>query len=243
MAQGFQTFQMGQGDQKFGTSKNRRWKGEAGQMYRFSLIWFDGIEEGAPDFGTPEAPKAPNFIGAPISYIPGVGYVVNNSPEITKLAGGDAPRTRIATVIAVWPLKRDGSPDGNRIQAGDASVQTFIMSGDRYEALTQINREFPFAQHDLPVKCEDTQYQKLTFSPCKENLWRRFIDGGDKAKPVVDPIMNEAAQLVANIQAELGRVMTPEQIKAKLGGGDSPTGPVSTPVTEDIDRLVDDLLG
>ena len=196
-------------------------------------------------------PNNPNFVGAPISYIPGVGFVVNNGPEITKLAGGEPPKTKVATVIAAWPLKKDGSPDGGRIQSGDVEIATFVFSGEKYKTLVQNNREFPFASHDLTVKCDDAQYQKLTFSPCRESLLRKFVEGGEKAKPIIDPILQEAARLVANVQNDLGRIMTVEQIRAKLVGGPAnggggggnigASGPVAG-VTGDIDGLVDDLL-
>jgi len=244
----FQMFTMGEGDEGIGNGKSKRWKGETGHTYRFSMMWFPGLETGTVDLGTPEAPKSPGFIGAPISYIAGVGFVVNNGPEITKLAGGEPPKTKVATIIAVWPLKKDGSPDGGRIQSGDVEIASWVFSGDKYKTLVQVNREFPFALHDLTVKCDDAQYQKLTFSPCRESLLRKFLEGGDKGKSVIDSILPEASRLVANIQGELGRVMTAEQIRQKLVGGATgqpgnmaANGPVAS-VTGDIDGLVDDLL-
>jgi len=246
---GFIQFTMGEGDGGIGGEKSKRWKGETNHTYRFSFLWFPGLESGQVNLDTPNGPASPSFVGAPISYIPGVGFVVNNGPEITKLAGGEPPKTRVATVIAVWPLKKDGSPDGARIQAGDVEVAAFVFSGDKYKTLVQINREFPFALHDITVKCDDAQYQKLTFSPCRENLFRKFIEMGDKAKPFIDPIITAGQSICNNIQNELGRVMTAEQIRAKLIGGPSAgvsgnaaaVGPVVA-VTGDIDNLVDDLL-
>ena len=246
----YQTFTMGEGDEKIGGSKSKRWKGETGRTYRFSLLWFPGLDAGKIDLGTAEAPTNPNFVGAPISYIPGCGFVVNNGPEITKMAGGEPPKTKVATIIAVWPLKRDGSPDGNAIQGGDVDVAPWVFDGDKYTTLKQINREFPFAAHDLTVKCDDAQYQKLTFSPCKESLLRKFLDSGDKAKGIVDPILETAQRIIGSIQNDLGRVMTVEQIRSKLAGGTGTAtnvgnvvaaGPVAQ-ASGDIDNLVDDLL-
>lgn len=248
---GFQSFSMGSGDEGvLGGGKSKRWKGETGHTYRFSLLWFPGLEEGKLQIGTADEPAAPKFIGAPISYIPGVGFVVNNGPEITKMAGGEPPKTKVATVIAVWPLKKDGSPDGGRIQSGDTEIASFVFSGEKYNTLKGINREFPFALHDLTVKCEDAQYQKLTFTPCRESLLQKFISKGDSFKEVLDSVLAEGAAVASNIQNDLGRVMTVEQIRAKLmgnTGGPATTvagagaGPVSV-TTETIDNLVDDLL-
>jgi len=242
--QGFQQFTMGSGDENIGGGKTRRWKGETGHTYRFSFLWYEGSEDKNPNLGTAEEPKAPNFVGAPISYIPGVGFIVNNGPEITKLAGGEPPKTKVGTIVAVWPIKADGKPDTNRISSGDVEVAAFVFSGDKYKTLVQINREFPFALHDITVKCDDAQYQKLIFQPCKENLLRKFLDGGDKGKALMDPILSAVAQIIPNIQGELGRVMTVEQIRAKLVGGSvgsAVSGPVAN-VTGDLDGLVADLL-
>jgi hypothetical protein len=247
---GFSQFTMGENDQAIGGGKSKRWKGETGRNYRFSILWFPNLETGTVDLGTPEKPNNPLFVGAPISYIPGVGFVVNNGPEITKLAGGEPPGTKVATIIAVWPLKKDGSPDGASIQAGNTDVASWVFGGKKYQTLVQINREFPLALHDLTVKCDDAQYQKLTFSPCRESLLHKFLDLGEKAKAWMDPLMAEASHLVPNIQGELGRVMTVEQIRAKLVGGPAATGeghfgaaagPVSG-ITGDLDNLVDNLL-
>lgn len=245
---GYVQFTMGEGDSVISGGKSKRWKGETNHIYRFSFLWFPGLEGGAPDLGTTEAPKKPIFVGAPISYIPGVGFVVNNGPEITKLAGGEPPKTRVATVIVVWPLKKDGTPDGGQIQSGGAEVAAFVVSGDKYQTLVQINNEFPFALHDVTVKCDDAQYQKLTFSPCRESLLRKFLEMGDKTKSFMDPIIAAGQSICGTIQNELGRVMTAEQIRAKLIGGAAvgiPNTPAAGPVasvTEDIDNLVDDLL-
>ena len=244
----FQQFSMGNGDEGIAEGgKSKRWKGETGHTYRFSLLWFPGLEEGKLELGTETAPTAPKFIGAPINYIPGVGFVVNNGPEITKLANNEPPKTKVATVIVSWPLKKDGSPDGGRIQSGDSEIASFVISGDKYKTLVGTNREFPFAWHDLTVKCDDAQYQKLTFTPCRESLLQKFMGKGDAFKDVLANIFAEGAAVAANIQNDLGRVMTVEQIRAKLtGASTTPTGgaagsPVAS-TTEIIDNLVDDLL-
>jgi len=248
---GFQHFSMGEGDEGVGDGKSKRWKGETGRSYRFSFLWFQGLENGVLDYGTAEKPTNPNFIGAPISYIPGAGFVVNNGPEITKLAGGDAPKTKVATIVAVWPLKKDGSIDVEGIYAGNAEVNAFVFSGEKYKTLVLNNREFPFADHDLTVKCEDAQYQKLAFTPCKESLFRKLLAGGEKGQAVTAPIIAEAQNLMKNIQNELGRVMTVEQIRAKLTGTGAPAtggignlgaaaGPAVT--TANVDSLVNGLL-
>ncbi len=240
---GFQTFSFGKNDEHIG-NKGKRVKFEQGNIYRASFIWWPGLEDGKPDFDA----DAPQFVGAPIHYIAGVGYVVNQGPEYTKIAGGPA-KTRIATVLVLWPCSKAGDLDKTRLMAGEAEVLPWVISGDKYKNLQQVHKEFPFGQHDITVKCDDTQFQKLTFSPCKDSLLRKLMES-DKAEEIVAKMLATAQGIVPSIQDEVGREMTIEQIKDKLAGGTgAPTGGAGAAsaasgasATGDIDGLVDDLL-
>jgi len=237
---GFQEFSFGQNDAHIG-NKGKRAKFEQGNTARISFIWWDGLDVGKPDFSAP----APKFIGAPIHYIPTVGYVVNKGPEYTKIAGSP-PKTRIATLIIVWPTDKHGEVNKTRLMEGEAEVLPWVISGDKYKSLQQIHKEFPFGEHDITAKCDDTQFQKLTFSPCKESLLRKLMES-DKAGPLVAKMIEAAQALSATIQDEVGREMTIEQVKDKLAGGTGVSAGVSggssPAVAEgDIDNLVDDLL-
>jgi len=240
---GFQTFSFGQNDEHIG-NKGKRVKFEQGNIYRASFIWWTGLEDGKPDFDG----DAPQFVGAPIHYIPTVGYVVNQGPEYTKIAGSPA-KTRIATVLVLWPTNKAGDVDKTKLMAGEAEVLPWVISGDKYKNLQQVHKEFPFGQHDITVKCDDTQFQKLTFSPCKESLLRKLMES-DKAGEIVGKMIAAAQAIVPTIQDEVGREMTIAQIKDKLAGGTGAPvagggGSSSTPnaaTTGDIDDLVGDLL-
>ena len=183
--------------------------------------------------------KLPIFTGAPTIFLPGLGYIVAKGPEFTKLSA-DPPRTRIGTVVAVWPTDKAGILDKARIQ--DVDVQVWVFSGDKYKSLQQINTEFPFGQHDITVMCTDPQYQKLTFTPCRESLFRS-LQTNPKAKSIIDKLLAEAQQVAANIQNEIGRELTVQQIRDKLaGGGDNPMAAAEVVVTGEVDGIVDSIL-
>ena len=242
--QGFKEFSFGHGDEHVGV-KSKRWKGEQGNTYRFSFINFPGVEKGKPDLDQ----EGPKFIGAYTHYIPGAGYIVNKGAEYTKLAG-EPPRSRIATVIVVWPTDRQGNINKARVAEGEIDVRAWVFSDDKYKTLNQINKEFPFGHHDVTANVSDTQYQKMTISPCKESLLRALM-ANPKATDIIARVLSEAQDIAANLNSEVGVEMTIEQIRAKMtgaagaaGGPAKPaTGASSVPaVTGDVDGLLDNIL-
>lgn len=239
---GYSTFSFGEGDGHVG-QKSKAWKAEAGTTSRISFAWWPGLDSGAPNLDSP----APSFCGADTNYILNVGYVVNKGPEYTKLAG-DPPRQRIATVIVVWPTDKQGNVNKARLTAGEAEVHPWVISADKYRSLQQVHKEFPFGEHDLTAACTDAQYQKLTFSPCRESLLRTLMRGAG-TKSLADQLFADAAKIAASIQDHVGREMTIADIRQKLAGGGSAgagagaaTAAGNAAATNDIDGLVGDLL-
>jgi hypothetical protein len=235
---GFQSFSFGRDDDNVGGPK-KRFKGQEGRQYRVSFPWWKGIDAGTPNL---EA-DGPEFVGAPRNYIKGVGYVLNKGPEYTNLAGGEAPRMAIATIIVVWPMNSKGKLDTAAVKAGDFDVCPWVFSQDKYRAIEPIHREFHLGEHDLNINCTDTQYQKMTFSPCKDSIMAKLADKGGK---VWEAIVTQTAEIAATIRNDIGREMTLDQIREKLAGGDGGGGAVAAPAAaaavEDIDNLVDNLL-
>jgi hypothetical protein len=240
----FKIFTFGDGDDHIG-QKSKPWKGEGGNSYRFSFIWYDGLDKGTPDL----TQAAPRFTGAPCNYLQGVGYFVNAGPEYTKIAG-QPPRNRVATIIVVWPTDKSGDIDKTRLGKGDIEVQAWVFSDEVFKNLKKINKEFPFSAHDLSVTCTETQFQKLTYTPCKDSMLATFM-AKPVAKPIVDKVMMKAQDVLANINSYIGREMTVQQIREKLAGGGAPgRGPApsaaalasSTVEAVDLDGLVDGLL-
>ena len=248
MSNAFQTFSFGENDSNIG-SKSKPFKAEAGRTYRMSFIWWKGLESGKLDMTTPDKegnPPAPLFTGAPTNFIPNVGFIVNKGAEYTKLAGGEAPRTRVASIVVIWPTDKDGVPDKSRLSSGGAEVLPWVFSGDKYKQLQRIHNEFPFGQHDFKVTCSDAKYQKMDFAPCKESLLRTF-SGSEKGQAIVAELIAKAQVFAGSINDQVGRDMTIQQIREKLagagaGGAGGASSPVDAVVTGEIDNIVDDLL-
>jgi len=244
MSSGFQEFGYGEGDDKVG-AKSKRFKAKEGEKYRVSFVWWPGIEDGKPNLDAP----TPKFIGCKRLYLAGVGYFIDKGPEFAKIAG-QASKMQVATLICVWPTDSKGNLDKGRFQSGDFTVMPWIISTDKYRNIEQNHKEFPLGQHDLSLTCTDTQYQKITISPCRENLFRKLFEKDpSKAAPIIDA----AKEGIAAIHGELAQDLTIEQIKEKLGrqaGGGSPNGGgggggggVAASDSKQFDNMLDDILG
>lgn len=235
----FQHFSFDENDSNIG-NKSKPFKAEAGRSYRISFINWKGLDSGKPDLDAP----APLFVGAQTHFIANVGYVVNKGAEYTKLAGGEA-RTRVASLIVVWPTDKEGSPDKAAIARGDNQVLPWVFGGDKYKVLHNIHKEFPFGSHDIKATCSDATFQKMTFSPCKDSLLRSLLNN-PKAETIVGDLITKAQNLLDSLNDQVGREMTIQQIRDKLAGGGGQGGGASSPldsvVTGEIDGIVDDLL-
>lgn len=238
-------FSFGQGDGHIG-AKSKAWKAEGGNTYRMSFVWWPLDDEGQPNMGAPGAGAAPLFSGGPTNFIQGVGYILNQGAEFTKLAG-EPPRQRIVTVIVIWPTDKRGNLDKTRLANGEFEVKPWAISSEKYKTLDQLHHEFALSEHDITAKCEEggTQFQKLIFTPCKENLYRQFL-ASPKGATVVQQIKDEVASIVSGIQEFVGRKMTIQQIREKLNPGSGvpvirDMGDSASP-SGDIENLVGGLL-
>lgn len=240
---GFMEFGFGENDGNV-TKDKKRFKMEANTTARISIAWWP-IKDGKLDLDAP----TPRFIGAPRHYMKGVGFFINKGPEYTKIAG-EPPKVRVATIIVKWPMSA-GKLDKAAIAAGQFEMLTWIFDEGKYEQLKPIHDEWNMGQCDLLIKCpsDGAQFQKMSFSPCKESLLRKIMES-DGMKGFADQIVGEVTNIAASIKDSIGREMTLDQIREKIaagggapGGGGSGGGPTGDAAsTAEIDSLVDDLL-
>lgn len=235
---GFTQFGFGQNDSSVG-KKRGRLKMEKGQVARVSCLWWPGLEKGQPDMDSP----TPGFVGAPRHYMKGVGYFINKGPEYTKIAG-EEPKVRIATLIVKWPMVGQ-KLDQTAISNNEFEVLYWVFDEGKYDEIKPIHTEWPLGSHDLTITCTDAGFQKMSFSPCRDNVLRKFIEKGGYESPIVQSIIEQGQRLLAGIQGEIGREMTIDQIREKLGGGG---GGVAAPISDassnvDIDDALDSLIG
>jgi len=197
----------------------------------------------------------PKFIGCKRLYKAGVGYFIDNGPEFVKLADGPS-KMQVATLICLWPTDANGNLDKTGFTEGRFQVMPWIISVDKYKNIEQNHKEFPLGQHDLTVNCTDTQFQKMTMSPCRENLFRKIYE---KDPTKASPIIEKTKEGISLIQGELAQNLSIEQVREKLakagggaggnsgggggGGGGNAGGSGVAQNSKDFDNMLDDLLG
>lgn len=211
---GFTQFGFGDNDDAVG-KKGKRFKMDKGEDARISFLWWPGLDKGAPDLDA----ATPKFVGGPRHYTKGVGYYMNKGPEYTKLAG-EEPKVRICTLIVKWPLIGDGKLDTDAITAGKFEVLYWVFDDGKYDEIKPIHNEWPLGSHDLKIKCQDAQFQKMSFSPTKDSVLRKFVDKPDS--PLWQKLLSSAQLMLPSISNEVGRDMTLDQIREKLAGGGGP---------------------
>lgn len=75
--------------------------------------------------------------------------------------------------------------NGNQLTEEKLSgkLKLWVVSDSRYSELSQIHKEFPLLdgglpnpQFDMTIKCTEEQYQRMTFTPCREAFWKKKED-------------------------------------------------------------------
>jgi hypothetical protein len=226
-------------------SKTKNFKAKEGEKYRISFAWWPGSEEGKPNLGKADESPSPEFIAGKRLYLAGVGYFLDKGPEYSKLAGSQS-RRQVGTIIVVWPVDSKGQVDKAKFQENKWQVLPWIFAADKYRTIEQNHIEFPLSMHDLNLSCTDTQYQKMTMSPARENLFRKLLDGApERAKLIIDQVR----ELIETLPSQFAQDLTIDQIKAKLagangggGGGRGPGGGGVATNSKELDGMLDDIL-
>lgn len=204
---------------------------------RVSMLWWPGLESGNPDLSA----ASPGFAAAKRHYLPGVGYFIHTSPEHSVLAGG-APKMRVVTLVVRWPLTRSGKLDNEAIAADDGvEVLYFIMDPKKYDTLKSLHSKTPFNTTDISIMCTKEQFQEFTFLPePDQNTLSKVLKAG-KDNKLVRSILDRGQAMLADVNDQLGRIISPQDIREKLaGGGGGPSN--NAGVTADVDEALSSFL-
>jgi hypothetical protein len=242
----YETFGFGQNDSGV-NSRTTKFKGEKGKSYRLSFAWWPGVE--SPKFGLSnltlpdgkdESALTPIFIRHPQNYIEGVGYVLNKGPQYTQLAGAQ-PKMKIATLIVSWALGKNNKPTKESLFEELPEVQPWVIGADKYEKLKKMHLSgYPMYDWDIQADCEDSGFQKFTFLPAHQNIFKEMLkNDNSRAREIASHIVDRVRTLAPNLMREIGQDLTIDQLREKLGHE------VASPVGDSVagDNEVDDLLG
>lgn len=212
-----------------------RFKAKKGESYRMSFCWWP-IENGTLNMSA----KKPRFLGGKRAFVPNHGYILSKGPEYNALLP-DA-KLAIGTFIILWPLNKNGDVDTVRVNAGDYEILAWIFAENRYKVLETQWREWGPGQHDMTALCEDEQFQKMTFSPCKNSILRQLVESvTDHHKAIVQNIVDRVQHLASKLPNEVGRDMPIDELRIKMGKA-SASGPsaAGTGVSSQVNDLMTD---
>ncbi|MEL7339302.1 MAG: hypothetical protein AAGM67_02365 [Bacteroidota bacterium] len=237
----FDTFGFGKGDDNI-ISTSKAYKGKKDNTDRVSFCWWPIKEDGKLDL---EA-DTPKFIGAKRGYRDGVGYFLVKGPEYAKLADGK-PKTQVATLLVIWPTDDKGKLNIDAFKRGEFEVKPWVFSQDKYRSLAGIAEEWPFAEHDIKMKCLDTQYQKMEFNNLKDSCLKKVFDGDtDTHKMMQNKILAAIEELAPDLGSVICRDYDIQELHEKIYGesaSSSGGGYTGNNTPGDIDGEVDDILG
>lgn len=243
-------FGFGQNDDGFG-GKVRRFKAKKDERYRVSFAWWAGSEDCNPimtALGDDAPAPSPRLLGANRFYIPGVGYFQDKGPEYQKIAGSATPGKMYAgTLIVVWPIDERGNVKKAEFAEGKFQVLPWIFSKDKYDTIAQNHNQFPLGMHDLSLLCTDDNFQKMTFTPCRENLLAMLRQ---KQPEAAKRLLEQVRDLIPLLPNEIAQDLTLDEIRTRMAkangaapakfdvpaGGSRPA--VSAPAAADFDDLL-----
>lgn len=131
------------------------------------------------------------------------------SKEICCKTLGD-PSLRFGTIIVQYYTERDGKPK----KPFGYDLKLWYFSDKRFDKLRSLNREFPLAERDILVDCDNEDYQHLTFTPCKESIM--LIK-----EELKTAILAQAEKMKNDLKKRLAKSRTVEELKEELGAGTS----------------------
>lgn len=245
------TFGFGQNDAGIG-SRAKKFKAEKGKTYRIGFVWWPGMEEGkevttatlTPPEGQDAESLTPNFIGARRFFAEGAGYVIDGGPQFSELLGKQS-KPMVATIIVSWALGKKGQPTKESLFDELPDVMPWIFSGDKYEKLKKMHLSgYPMHEWDVQADCEDAQFQKLTFLPAKQCIFKEMLKNDNpRAQEIAEHIVAQVRSLVPNLEREIGQKLTLDQLKEKLGHEvSSPVGGTVAGGDEEVDNILGSML-
>lgn len=120
-------------------------------------------------------------------------------------------------------------------------IKLWVISESRYAELSTIHKEYPligtdFASPlvDLAVKCTEENFQRMTFTPCKEAFWKRKKEWYDKVMELEDKARQKLTKA-------LGQELSELEFLQVLGIDTGPAGAPPTGASSTIE--VSDILG
>jgi hypothetical protein len=120
-------------------------------------------------------------------------------------------------------------------------VKIWALSESRYTELGALSSKWPILdagfdgpQHDLMIKCTEEKFQRMTFTPCPNALWK-------KKQSWYEALKAQEMKAKERLRMALGRELKDSEILDLIGGNrSSPTRSSDTAGEIDLSDIVDD---
>jgi len=141
-----------------------KYKGKKGETHRGGIIYTD--------------PKA-MFVGSKVHYKD--KFFLCKKGKCCESLGPS--KWRVGAVLVKYSTDKQGNPK----KPFGFDLLPWVFGEQTYVKLKNVNSEFPLANHDIKISCENEDYQTLSITPCNESIWtREEIKASilDQAKPI-----------------------------------------------------------
>lgn len=151
------------------------------------------------------------------------------------------PEQRFGLVLFHYKADENGVPDNPDKCSGKPKL--WVISESRYAQLSNIHNEFPLlapseadgSQHDLIIRCQEEQFQRMEFQATAKQAHYR------KKDKWVETIMKKVPKAEEQLKKAMGRDYTEDEVKQLLGissGSATPTQGSSDEL--DLDDVIDE---
>lgn len=160
----------------------------------------------------------------------------------TRIMG--EPKTRFATIVLQYACDTSGKP----FIPLSIDVKVLKLDSSKVSALQTINSEFPVANSDLLVSCDDEKFQTVGFSATSKSYYPDWVNeikksGSSENLQKLRVIEDKMALVESNMHSEYGRRLSIDQIrdileldKDVVSAGTSEVAPVKrVNLDDDID--------
>lgn len=165
------------GDKNVETSSYDRFKGAAGETYRLAFL-------------------SKTLTRGLVHYFNNRGYRCITTPDKRAVCCDQMGSAQQKFALILFQYTTDGAGDVVDAAKLQGKIKFWLITEARYEELTTIHKRWPLLdsgftekQVDLVVKCTESQFQKMAFTPCPDAHWKKnegwykqLKDKSEKAK-------------------------------------------------------------
>jgi len=151
----------------------------------------------------------PLILKARVHFKEGFGYFLCRSTsekkEICCETLGD-PGLRFGCIIVHYYTEKSGKPK----KPLGYDLKFWYFSDKKFDKLRSLNDEFPLAERDLIISCDNDEWQHLDFTPCKESIIRLKEDFFGKVE-------EQAKKMKPDLKKRLAKSRTIEELREEFG--------------------------